>query len=157
MTKLSQTYRFTPPAASPLCPLNRSARILVLDKSEVLRGICVELLAERGYEVDAAADGQAGWEALLARPYDLLITEHDLPRLNGLELIKKVCASSLTLPIIIASGSLSSGELRRHPAIQIAAALPKPFSPREFVQTVQEVLGDESRLSLTHHQDLLSA
>jgi DNA-binding response OmpR family regulator len=121
-------------------PSKPAHRILLLDDDDDLREIYVEALFQEGYLVDAAADGQAGWEALQARKYDLLITDHEMPRLSGLELVKKVCSSRMPLAVIIASGSLSPGELKRHPSIQIAAALPKPFSPEDLLKTVQQVL-----------------
>jgi two-component system OmpR family response regulator len=128
------------PAAVPLRPLNPSPRILVLDDDEDIREICVEALAHNGYQVDAAADGEAGWEALQARQYDLLITDNEMPRLSGLDLVKKVFASGMSIEVIFASGSLSPRELQLSSPLPIAAALPKPFSPKELVQAVQRVL-----------------
>jgi two-component system OmpR family response regulator len=131
------------PAAPPIPPprsANPTHRILVLDDDDDIREIYVETLVHGGYQVDAAADGQAGWEALQVRKYDLLITDHEMPRVSGLELVKKVCSSGMTMPVIMASGLLSAEELERHTSIQIAAALPKPFSPGELLQTVQQVL-----------------
>lgn len=130
----------TAPTAPPRRPATRSYRILVLDDDEDIREIYVEALIQSGYQVDSAADGQAGWEALQIRKYDLLITDHEMPRLTGLELVKKVRTSGMPLAIIMASGQMSSEELKHHPSLEVAAALPKPFSPAELVKVVQHVM-----------------
>jgi DNA-binding response OmpR family regulator len=121
-------------------PAKSLPRILVLDDDAELREIYIETLVQGGYQVDAAADGQAGWEALQAREYDLLITDNDMPKLSGLEVVKKLCSSGMKLAVIIASGSLSIEELKRQLPTQIAVALSKPFSPSELLKTVQHVL-----------------
>jgi two-component system OmpR family response regulator len=136
----------------PRCSANPSHRILLVDDDEDIRGIYAETLVQNGYKVEAAGDGQAGWKALQARKYDLLITDHEMPRLTGLELVKKVCQAGLSVPVIIASGSLSPGELKRHPSIHFDAALPKPFSPQELLQTVQHVLCRSEVVGLPRHR-----
>jgi len=50
------------------------------------------LLRDAGYEVDTARDGGAGLIALCFNPYDLLITEHDMPTLTGLDLLRRMRA-----------------------------------------------------------------
>jgi DNA-binding response OmpR family regulator len=142
------TFNGTPSPVPPPHPTKPPHHILVLDDDEDIREICVEALSQHGYQVDTAADGEAGWEALQARPYDLLITDHNMPKLSGLDLVKKVRAAGMPLAVIVASGSLSPEELGRHPSIQISAALPKPFSPAELVQAVQHVLCGQDVLGL---------
>ena len=151
MTTESRTFDFAAPAAVPLRPVNRPARILVLDDDDDIREIYAVVLGQNGYQVEAAGDGQTGWEALQARRYDLLITDHEMPGLTGLELVKKVWDSGMTLAIIFASGSLSHWELQQRSSVQIAAALPKPFSPGELVRTVQRVLSEHDVATLSHH------
>ena len=140
MATLLLTFNGAAPPAPPQHSAHPSRRILLVDDDEDIREIYAETLVLSGYQVEAAADGEAGWEALQVRKYDLLITDHEMPRLSGLELVKKVCRAGIPVPVIIASGSLSPGELQRHPLIRFAAALPKPFSPAELLKTVRRVL-----------------
>lgn len=135
-----QTFDGTSPAEIPLRPLNPSPRILVLDDDADIREICVEALVHNGYQVDAAGDGEAGWAALQASPYDLLITDNEMPKLSGLDVVKKIFAAKMRLEVIFASGSLSPRELQLTSPLPIAAALPKPFSPSELVKAVRRVL-----------------
>ena len=60
----------------------------MVDEDSDLRRLYAEALAGLGYSVDAAEDGAAGWEALKANRYGLLITEHEIPVLTGVELVK---------------------------------------------------------------------
>ena len=53
----------------------------------------------------------------------------------------------MALPVILASGSLHTEELERHPWLQLAATLLKPFSPHQLVETVKEVLRAADRTS----------
>ena len=93
-----------------------------------------------GYHVDAAEDGAAGWEALQANRYHLLITEHDLPNLTGVELVKKLRAARMALPIVMAAGRLPTHELARNPSLRLAATLSKPFVLDALLDTVKNVL-----------------
>jgi DNA-binding response OmpR family regulator len=93
-----------------------------------------------GYGVDNAEDGAAGWEVLHANHFDLLITGHHMPRMSGLELVMKARSARMTLPIILATGALPEEELERHPWLQLATTLLKPFTPGQLLETVKRVL-----------------
>jgi DNA-binding response OmpR family regulator len=97
-------------------------------------------LALYGYVVDAAEDGVAGWQALRANTYDLLITDHSMPRMTGLELVKKLRSARLTFPVILASGGLPNEVFEQPPWLQPAAILVKPFTPRQLLATVEAAL-----------------
>lgn len=62
---------------------NPSNRILFVDDSIAVREATAKVLIYSGYHVDVAEDGEAGWEALHAASYDLLITDHNMPKLSG--------------------------------------------------------------------------
>ena len=49
-----------------------------------------KLLQNRGYVVEVAVDGMEGWNAVRSSPYDLVISDIDMPRMNGIELIKEI-------------------------------------------------------------------
>jgi DNA-binding response OmpR family regulator len=115
-------------------------RILVVDDDSDLRLLYADVLAPRGYHVDAAEDGAAGWEALQANNYNLLITEHSLPKLTGIELVRKLRAAHMAVPVVMAAGRLPTPELTRNPSLQLAAMLPKPFVVDELLDTVKKVL-----------------
>ncbi len=116
-------------------------RILVVDDDADIRQFYFRVLIRHGYQVDAAEDGQAGWRALHAvrhapESYDLLITDHSMPKLSGVELVKKLRAARMALPVILAA----AGTPTNIEELQLAAMLTKPFSPVKLLQTVSEVL-----------------
>jgi len=121
-------------------PKNLPCRILVVDEDRDLRRLYAEALARPGYQVDGAEDGFAGWEALQANHYNLLITEHDLPDLSGVELVRKLRAARMALPVVMAAGRLPKDELAQDPSLQFAATLLKPFAIDALLDTVNNVL-----------------
>jgi DNA-binding response OmpR family regulator len=125
------------PASAP----NPPPRILVVEDEPDIRQLNTEVLINSGYQVDAAEDGAAAWQALISGSYDLLITDHDMPKVSGVELVKKLRATRMALPVIVATGTLPTKELfTRYPWLQPAAILPKPYTVEELLGTVQEVL-----------------
>ena len=79
--------------------------ILVVDDSITVRETQRKLLENRGYQVDVAVDGLDGWNAIRTKAYDLIISDIDMPRMNGIEMIKNIRNHSVYsgLPIIVVS------------------------------------------------------
>jgi DNA-binding response OmpR family regulator len=119
--------------------LNPPQRILVVDDDEDIRLLNVEILTNSGYTVDTAADGAIAWDALQLNDYDLLLTDYNMPKVNGLNLIKKLRAACVAMPVILASGTIPTKEVR-HPWVYIDATLPKPHTSDELLATVRKVL-----------------
>lgn len=115
-------------------------RILVVDDDEDIRQLNTELLLNSGYQVDAAADGALAWNTLRLNDYDLLLTDHLMPPVNGLNLVKKLRDARMAMPVIVVSGTMWAKELRQHPWLQIDATLLKPYTADELLATVREVL-----------------
>ena len=109
------------------------------------------VLADAGFNVNTASDGQEAWEALLHRPYDLLVTDNEMPRLAGMELIKRIHNAGMRLPVIFASGTFPAETVRNDPQLQIAAAIPKPFRIPELLDTVRDVLASSRGDTTMHH------
>ena len=128
-------------AAAPVPGATRRfQRILVVDDDTGIRQLGTEVLIRHGYQVDAAEDNIAGWKALQAHTYDLLITDLDMPRLSGLKLVKRLRDARLALPVILASGIMTPQELNQNPWFHLSGALLKPVSPVQLLQTVQAAL-----------------
>lgn len=121
-------------------PTTRTHRILVVEDDNFIRLLNAAALARSGYHVDAAEDGAAGWAALQAQHYDLLITDNAMPKVTGIEMVKMLRGQDATLPVIMASGAIPTEELERHPWLQISAVLLKPYTAHELLGTVNEVL-----------------
>jgi DNA-binding response OmpR family regulator len=112
----------------------------VVDDESAVRLLIASALVRSGYHVDTAEDGEMGWEALLSKSYDLLITDNNMPKVSGLELVKKLRSADLALPVILVSGAMPTQELNRHPWLQVAGTLLKPFTGDELLEIVKKVL-----------------
>ena len=129
--------------ARPPAPA-RAQRILVADDYEDARQLISNTLVCAGFEVDTAADGEAAWAALQHQHYDLLVTDNEMPRLAGMELVERMRDAGLSLPVIMASGSFSEDDKRHHARLQIAAALTKPFDFWDFLNSVGTALRESA-------------
>ncbi len=80
-------------------------RLLLVDDSITVREMTRKLLENRGYDVDVAVNGQDAWTAIQRNSYDLLISDIDMPRMNGIELVKQLKNHPQfnSLPVIIVS------------------------------------------------------
>jgi two-component system sensor histidine kinase and response regulator WspE len=83
----------------------RPNRVLVVDDSITVREVERQLLANQGYLVEVAVDGMEGWNLVREGRFDLVVSDIDMPRLNGLELVRRIKADSRLqrLPVIIVS------------------------------------------------------
>ncbi len=80
-------------------------RILVVDDSFTVREVERKLLENKGYRVEVAVDGMDGWNASRAGGFDLVITDVDMPRMNGIELVAKIKkdVALKSMPVVIMS------------------------------------------------------
>src|SRR5688572_32873716 len=115
------------PGSQTRCQAAPCNRILVVDDEADIRQVSAEVLRLFGYQTETAADGAAAWEALQAIRYDLLITDNNVPKVSGVELVKKVRSARMTLPVILATRALPIEELERNSWLQPVATLVKPF------------------------------
>ncbi|MBK1988789.1 hybrid sensor histidine kinase/response regulator [Sphaerospermopsis aphanizomenoides BCCUSP55] len=85
--------------------VHQRRKILVVDDSITVREMERKLLENRGYQVDVAVNGVEGWNAVRTKEYDLVISDIDMPRMNGIELVKQIKANPRlnSLPVIIIS------------------------------------------------------
>jgi DNA-binding response OmpR family regulator len=119
---------------------NPPHRILMVEDDLCISQLNTEVLTRFGYDVAAANDGAAAWAALNDDSYDLMITDNNMPRLTGVELLRKLRAARMELPVIMATGTLPTQEFARSPWLQPAATLVKPYTIEELIGTVKKVL-----------------
>jgi two-component system sensor histidine kinase and response regulator WspE len=85
--------------------LKKRKRVLVVDDSLTVRELVRKLLESADYVVDVTVDGADGWNAVRTGHYDLVVTDVDMPRLDGIELLKLIRNDSRlkSLPVMIVS------------------------------------------------------
>jgi two-component system, OmpR family, alkaline phosphatase synthesis response regulator PhoP len=117
--------------------------LLCDDEVHILRAAEFKL-KKAGYQVSVAFDGQEGWEAIQHQMPDLVVTDYQMPRLDGLQLIARCREHEDTqhLPIILLTAK--GMELDQQDLVgrfNLTAILSKPFSPRELQARVEAVIG----------------
>ena len=90
-------------------------RVLVVDDSFTVREVEKKLLENRGYRVEVAVDGMDGWNAVRTGSFDLVISDIDMPRMNGIELVGLIRQNPAlkNLPIMIVSYKDREDDRRR--------------------------------------------
>lgn len=85
--------------------VDRRKSILVVDDSITVREMERKLLQNKGYKVDVAVDGMEGWYTVSSNHYDLVVSDIDMPRMNGIELVNKIKNHPQlnSIPVIIVS------------------------------------------------------
>jgi CheY-like chemotaxis protein len=119
-------------ASAPLP--KKTFRILYADDMRELRDLAIITLGRDGHTVECVNDGQAALGRLTAAPdsYDLLITDHHMPNMNGLELIQQVRTLPYKGKIIIFCSELSQDVNQAYCALKVDEILYKPILPSEL-------------------------
>ncbi len=118
-------------------------RVLVVEDSATMRAFVVSALESRGFEV---ATAKSGFEALKVLPkerYQLIITDVNMPDINGLELVRYIRDSPghKECPLILISTDGRERDRERGMKLGASAYLVKPFSPDDLLGTVDRYLG----------------
>lgn len=119
-----------------------SRKILVADDESHILNVVSLKLRNAGYQVLTAADGREALELALAETPDLLITDYHMPELSGLELCRRLKEKQETagIPAIMLTARGYSLEPQDTEKSGILCMLSKPFSPRQLLTTVNEIL-----------------
>jgi two-component system, chemotaxis family, chemotaxis protein CheY len=122
-------------------------KLLVVDDSSTMRRIIKNTLSRLGYEdVLEGEDGLQGWSVLDSNPdMGMLITDWNMPEMNGLELVKKVRADArfADLPIIMVTTEGGKAEVITALKAGVNNYIVKPFTPQVLKEKLAAVLGTE--------------
>jgi len=118
----------------------RTAKILVVDDEKEIREITQVFLVLNGYEVNTAENGKEALDELLTNHYDVVITDLQMPRMGGMELLEKISQiRSNTVTIVLTGYSVKESDFPREPFVHLR----KPFSHNQLIQIVQEGLKNQ--------------
>ena len=132
-------------ATASVAATKRAKRILVVDDSITVRELERQLLESRGYAVDVAVDGMDGWNAIRSVQYDLVVSDVDMPRLDGIQLVSQIKRDSQlrTLPVIIVSYKDREEDRIRGLDAGASSYLTKSsFHDQKFLDTVSDLIGE---------------
>ena len=132
-------------------------RILVVDDNDSIREVLSEQLALQGHSCDLAVNGQEGLLRVQEREYDLIISDIDMPKMNGIEFLKRIhpyVESTTPFMILTAYGEWEYAM----EAIRLGACnfVQKPFEQSDVVEAVRRAMSltDIYRLRMTYREQL---
>ena len=121
------------------------ARVLVVDDNAVMRSVMRAALERAGHEVTLAENGERALQATAAGgAFDLIVTDIQMPRMGGVDLVTAVRKSSPEAKVLVISGQVEGLDLRdmtSAKSIGAQGSLEKPFTADRLVAKVAEILG----------------
>ena len=123
----------------------KTQRILVVDDSITVRQLQKQILESNGYEVHLAVDGVEGWNAIRLGNYDLIISDIDMPRMTGFELLEHIRGESklANLPVIIVSYKDRESDRRRGLDLGANYYLTKSsFKNETYMNAILDLIGE---------------
>ncbi|MEA2738560.1 MAG: two-component system, chemotaxis family, chemotaxis protein CheY [Acetobacteraceae bacterium] len=116
-------------------------RILTVDDSKTMRQMVSSTLRKAGFDVNEAEDGKKALTVLSAGRFDLIITDLNMPNMDGISLIKTVRANPQhrDVPILILTTESDGAKKADGKAAGATGWLVKPFSPEKLIELVHRV------------------
>ena len=113
---------------------NANTKILIIDDMATMRKIVSKTLKEFGFsDIQEATDGAMGWDLLSKseKPFELIISDWNMPNLTGIELLKKVRADNVyaKTPFILLTAESESAQVAEALKLGVSNYIVKPFSP----------------------------
>ena len=120
----------------------RKIRILIIDDDSTFRELASMLLGEAGYAIVTAEDAIEGGKALLAGDFDLVISDINMPYINGLELasLLRTDEKTASIPLILASSRMDPDTISKAVALRAADYMIKPVTLERLLDTVSGVV-----------------
>ncbi|HZV55135.1 MAG TPA: response regulator [Rhodocyclaceae bacterium] len=117
--------------------------ILAVDDSASIRQMVTFTLKSSGYEVVEAVDGMDGLEKAKGKTVNLILTDQNMPRMDGLTLIKTLrgMPQYKTVPILMLTTESSDAMKQQGRAAGATGWLVKPFDPQKLIEVVKKVIG----------------
>ena len=125
------------------------SRVLLVDDDDTLTELLAEYLGAEGLEVSRAPDGEKGVQEILNNPYDVVVLDSMMPKMNGLDVLKTVRAQS-KIPIIMLTAK--GDDIDRIIGLEMGADdyVPKPCQPRELLARINAILRRSQKSSDTN-------
>ena len=114
--------------------------ILIVEDEAATAWALAESLSDEGYAITTVGTAEAALEAFKQKPADLVITDVRLPRMDGVELARRLGARKRPAPVIVVSAYGDEHVLRRIEELGVHAYFPKPFQMDHLRKSVQAAL-----------------
>jgi len=113
---------------------DEGTRVLVVDDEPSVRDVLSRFLAERGYRVDSAKDGEAALAMILADAPDIVLLDLKMPRLGGIDSLRRLREEGVDIAVSTVSGHADEETARESLRLCAADFINKPFNP-EYLET----------------------
>ncbi len=117
-------------------------KILVVDDEKSIRWLLSDALTSKGFEVIEAKDGQESLEKMETMDFDLIITDIDMPRLDGIAMLREMETAGRKEKVIIMSGNTATHGTVFSDIPRVVTHLPKPFEIGGLVDLVMDATAD---------------
>ena len=117
--------------------------VLAIDDSASIRQMVSFTLKSSGYEVTEAVDGMDGLDKAKGKTFDLVLSDQNMPRMDGITLIKSLRAMPQykSVPIVMLTTESSEAMKQQGRAAGATGWLVKPFDPQKLIEVVKKVIG----------------
>jgi len=117
---------------------NKDIKVLIVDDSQMTRNFHAYILREAGYKIDEASDGYEALEKLLSKEFDIILTDINMPRMDGYKLIKSVRQEPdiKDIPIIIISTEDAAEDKRKGFEAGVDFYIVKPVNPDKLIKSI---------------------
>lgn len=113
-----------------------SGKILVVDDNDVVRSIVAEMLARLGYDVSSADSGESGFGAFLRNKFDIVLSDYEMPRMDGVAFACSIKKHTPGLPVVIMTGSGKEDMIAQNSHV-VDRVTTKPFTLEEIDAVIQ--------------------
>ena len=120
-----------------------SKRILIVDDSPVVLAQMRLFLAEEGFDVIEATNGQQGLEKALSQHPDLILSDLAMPQMTGLEMLRALRSEGSSIPCFVLSTETSKTLVAEGRTVGVKAWMAKPFKPAALLKGIRMVLEQE--------------
>ena len=124
-------------------------RILVVDDKDYIRSLLVDILGEWGYETGSAVDGLDAIDKVERSRWDLIISDMDMPGLDGMELLERLKSIYPSIPVILMSGRRMRDREKIARSIGAVGFMYKPFRFEQMEKLIGKVLGKHMDVHVT--------
>ncbi|MCI0498227.1 MAG: response regulator [Planctomycetales bacterium] len=125
--------------------MEKKKALVVDDEFHIVQVVAIKL-RNNGYQVDTAENGSDAYDMACQTKPDIIVTDYQMPVMTGLKLIEKLRQNPQTaqIPVIMLTARGFEIEDALKEQLHISACLSKPFSPREVLGTIEEILGQQA-------------
>lgn len=125
-------------------PFNTDMKILVVDDFATMRKIIKNILGQLGFKnIIEADDGTTAWEILQKEPVDLIISDWNMPKMSGLELLKKVRGDDKLkdTPFLMVTAEAQKEYIIEAAKYRVSQYIVKPFTPETLKEKLEKIFG----------------